>query len=411
MRRTTFLISLLIFLALNLVVLPQCKFDFDRFAYAYRSWPWWLVQDLRTASDKFNIALLGSSLMLSPIGECDANFSGRNIDATTHHRSLYFDNRLATAFGGAFRTFNLATPGQMPSDACLLARTIAEFGQQPRLYVYGIAPRDFLDSRLASPADTEPYRYLKRILPVNELAYDGSVHPLAALEQLLSHTVFLYQHAIEMQLGFARQIELLLALIVPAPQGVSPFTYWDRVALLPNYKAGELYPGAFVNSPVSWSSHPGWKRDNIEDYLERYRRPNQQTFHAQVVFLNRLISLCHDQGAEIVLVNMPLSKLNMNLLGQTRYQNFVAEMKTISLARGVKLIDLGQTPDQTTTFGNEYFEDSAHLNGFGGKRLLDSITSSMKQDRELSRFVRSVGESGGEPKALASRGRPGAELR
>jgi hypothetical protein len=405
MKSTVFLVALSIYLALNMVLLPFGRFGFDQYDYPYKSWPWWLVHHLRTTPESFNVALLGSSLMLGSINECDANFVKKRIDAASHHQSLYLDNKLATTFGGSFRTFNLATPGQMPSDAYILTKAMIELGQRPRMIIYGIAPRDFLDSRLASPADTEPYRYLKRFVPMSEIAYDVYGLRLSELDSLVGSTIFLHQHAIDIQIAYARGMDALLQALLPPPGIGSSFTYWDRVSLLSQYKAGELFPGAYINTPATWQKGTAWKRDNLEDYVERYRRPNPESFTLQLKFLNRLITLCQDYDIKIVLVNMPLSKVNVSLLGQKRYLDFASKMSTICLARDVKLIDLGST----STFGNEYFEDSAHLNGFGGKRFLDLLTDRLKVDPQLSVALCRIGQAVDKNNALASGSHLGAE--
>jgi hypothetical protein len=403
MKRAIFLVAFSIYLGLNVLVLPFCNFGLDQYDYSYRSWPWWLVNHLRTTQESFNVALLGSSLMLSSINECDANFAGKNIDASSHHQSLYLDNKLGTAFDGNFRTFNLATPGQMPSDAYFLTKAMMQLGQHPKAIIYGIAPRDFLDSRLASPADTEPFRYLKRFVSASAVAYDVFGLERSALDNFLSNWLFLHQHAVDIQTAFSRRLDASLQSVLPAPRTNTPFTYWDRVALLSQYKAGELYPGAAVNSPVAWQPGTHWKRDNIEDYLERYRKPNPESFNLQLRFLNRLISLCQDEKIEIVLVNMPLSSMNINILGQKRYAEFQSKIRTVCIARNIKLIDLGGT----LAFGNEYFEDSAHLNGFGGRRFLDLLTEKMKEDAQLAAVFGSAGKPVDQGNALASRGHPG----
>ena len=77
MKPAVFLVAFSIYLALNMVFLPFGRFGFDQYDYPYRSWPWWLVHHLRTTSESFNVALLGSSLMLGSINECDANFLGK----------------------------------------------------------------------------------------------------------------------------------------------------------------------------------------------------------------------------------------------------------------------------------------------------------------------------------------------
>src|SRR5271163_1762174 len=98
MKRATFLTAVVLYFGLNLLILPLVNFGFDQYDYAYRNWPWWVVHHLRSTRETFDVALLGSSLMLGSLNQCDSNFTLKNIDATSHHKSLYLENRLKENF-------------------------------------------------------------------------------------------------------------------------------------------------------------------------------------------------------------------------------------------------------------------------------------------------------------------------
>jgi hypothetical protein len=399
MKRATFLTAVVLYLALNVLILPLVNFGFNQYDYAYRNWPWWAVYHLRSTRETFNVALLGSSLMLGSLNQCDSNFTLRNVDATSHHKSVYLEHSLKENFGGEFKTVNLATPGQTPSDAYLLTKTMLTLGQHPKLIIYGIAPRDFMDNRLLNPADTEPFRYLKRFVPMQEIASDVYQSPLSSLDYWLQNDVYLYEHAMDVQIAFTRRLNSTLERLLPAPVNGVSFSYWDRIKLLPKYKASELRPGDSVNTPIISGVPEGWQRDNVEDYVERYRKPNSQSFNLQLKFLKREFTLCHENNIDLVLVNMPLSSININLLGRRRYENFSDIVGHTSLLRGVRYIDLGSTK----SFPIALFQDSAHLTGAGAKQFIDLLTESMKKDAGLSEVIERAGKPFSEKRAIAIR--------
>ncbi len=382
MKRSSFLFAFVFFIVLNWLILPALAISFDKYDYPYRSWTWWIVQHLRSMPEKFDIALVGSSLLLGSLNQCDADFAEKNIDATTHHRSLYLDARLHSIFAQDYLTFNAATPGQVPSDSYLLTKTMLLFKQHPRLIIYGFAPRDFLDSRLLSPADTEPFRYLTRFIPTDEIAPEIYGLKLASVDRLLHNLIYLYGNALDIQMCFNKILDSNLQWLVAAQPAVS---YTKRLELLPSYKAVELVPGGMLSTPSHGKVSGAWKRDNLDDYRERYRRPNSQSEARQISFLKRLISLCQANKINLLLVNMPLSQMNIDLLGKDRYNHLVGTIASICRDYETSFIDIGSE----TKFGNELFEDSAHLSGKGARQFIDLLTEKIGADRVLAKVLAS----------------------
>ncbi len=285
------------------------------------------------------------------------------------------------------------------------------FGHHPQLIIYGTAPRDFMDSTLSDPTATEPFRYLKRFVPLPEAALDFYRVNLNPLDYWLQNVFYLYDHALDFQLAFSRRLNSVLETLLPAPVNGVPFTSSDRLKLLPKYKALEFSPGSLVNRPLVPESakvsqrSKKWQRDNTEDYIERYRRPNAESFNLQLKFLNRLFALCHEEKIELVLVNMPLSSVNINLLGRRRYENFSNIINCTCRLSSVKYIDLSNT----VSFDNELFQDCAHLTGIGAKQFIDLLTERMKKDSQLSAVLDQAGKTFSEKQAIAARNRVNLE--
>jgi hypothetical protein len=127
----------------------------------------------------------------------------------------------------------------------------------------------------------------------------------------------------------------------------------------------------------------------VDDYIERYRHPNEQMFTQQLAYLSKLLELAKSENIKVVLVNMPLSPINIMLLGSDRYQKFEDRIARFSQSKSISFLNLS---DQVI-FPNELFEDSAHLNAFGGKLFIDRLVNGLSRDTALSATLKSAGLS------------------
>src|SRR4029077_3459201 len=130
-----------------------------------------------------------------------ANYLNQALDVTKHHNVSYLDAKLKDKFGGTFHTFNLAAPGQMPSDAYLTLKAMIATSNRPDVVIYGVGPRDFIDSTLSGPNDTEPFHYLIRIVNIDEIA-DASFRNLwCKLDWFFQKVIYLYTYSLDFKLA------------------------------------------------------------------------------------------------------------------------------------------------------------------------------------------------------------------
>ena len=276
-RISAFATAITIFFAVNVALSFFAPVNFDPFKFPYRGWVWWTFDGLKKATDQrqeHNIALLGSSLMVSAVTCCDANYLHKSLDLTEHHGAEYFDHMLQRKFGGSFKTYNLAAPGQMPSDAYLTLKGMLSTANRPDCVIYGVAPRDFIDSSLGNPTDTEPFRFLNRLVSTDECAGGLFRDPLGKLQWFIDRNFYLSHYSLDLQLSNTEMQEKVLASAAPLPPGVRAYTYWDRIKLLPRYKAGEIYPNAISTHPSTQDEARKQFRDNTAEYIERYKKPD-----------------------------------------------------------------------------------------------------------------------------------------
>lgn len=388
-KHSRFLMAFALFVAANAFLSFQTPFDFDPYKFVYRGWAWWNMEDLRHDTQQHNIALLGSSLMVSAINGADAAHTMTSLDLTKYHKANYLDYLLKAKLNGEFNTFNLSAPGQMPSDAYLTLKSMINVSQRPEVVIYGIAPRDFIDSTLSNPADTEPFRYLRRIVNVDDVA-SGLYHaPFPRLDWCLQHSVYLYANSLDIQMAAKDWLTDTLAYAVPRPEKTDrPFTWWDRTHLLPDYLKGEIIPNLMLAVPVTPKEAAAQYTDNTKEYKERYKHPEPSIYQLQFYFLRRLAYYCHKEKIELILVNMPISRENISLLNPSVYMQYVQAIKDFGYSYNIPVLD----QCDWNYYNKEDFHDTVHLNAYGGKRFIWSLVDGLAANPRTRRALKLAGE-------------------
>jgi hypothetical protein len=386
--KSTFLVAVVIFGAINFYFSFFTPIQFDQYRAACHSWAWWAMKDLRTSGELHNVALLGSSLMVSAMAGTDANYTNKSLDLTQYHKAVYLDHKLRTAFGGNFNTFNLALPGQMPSDAYLALKSMVNCAHRPDVVIYGVAPRDFLDSMLSSPVDTDPFHYFKRLVNVDDVVNYLFRSPFAKLDWFLQRLVYFYGMSIDFQLATVDQASNFLAVVLPPPAGAKPFTWWDRTKLLPSYLPTELAPNAVMTQPVDQEAAIKNYKDNTPEYLARYKSPDELTYKTQIFFLKKMAEFCRKERIELVIVNMPITFQNAMVLQPQIFNNYRQAMQVICSSEKLTYIDLCDFG----LFKITDFTDTVHMNAFGGKKFVDRLVELLAMYQKTSSAMAMAGK-------------------
>lgn len=375
-RVSTFLCALAAFLSVNVALSFFAPVHFNPFNYPYKGWAWWTFNDLKTSTEVHNVAILGSSLMVAAINNCDANYLNRPLNLTQHHQSIYLNDQLEKTFGGKFRSYNLSAPGQMPSDAYLTLKAMLSTAHRPDVVVYGVAPRDFCDSQMGSPTDTEPFHFLTRLVSTDDCSGGLFRDPFGKLSWFIDRNLYFAHHAIDWQMLTDRWGSRILAKAAPLPSGSKAYDFWQRCQLLPAYKPGEIHPNAVITNPITQEAAIANFKDNTGEYVERYKKVDRHTFDTQLYFLGKIASLCKKERVELVLVNMPITKENINVLGATTYLDYVSTLKQKAFAKGYTFFDL----NYFYLYNTDIYCDYVHLNAFGGAKFVDSLVSALNTD-------------------------------
>jgi hypothetical protein len=338
-----------------------------------KSWSWWTLNDLKQLPAPPNVVLLGSSLMVAAIAECDANFKHKVFDLAYYRDAAYLSHALQLQFGGSFTTANLSAPGQMPSDAYLTLSAALKRGVAPRIVVYGLAPRDFLDGTMQSPSDTEAFQVLKHFVDVDGLAFDYYANPYGKLDWLMQKCFPLYQQAVWTRGQIAACARGLIGKEETKPTAFA-------LSLRQRCQPQNVERGTFLALPT----RPGTPLlDNTRDYKQRYKNPSQSNYLVQLKFLQRVAQLCRRNQIDLVLVQMPITKGNVDLLQPGVYKQYQTDISRLAADNSVTLLDMCQFGKYEPTD----YKDSVHLNGYGGKKFVDNLVADLSATRLANDMV------------------------
>ncbi|MBU6452982.1 MAG: DUF1574 domain-containing protein [Cyanobacteria bacterium REEB67] len=368
------------FLAFFLLCAGLSKVNFDRMKpadFAWNTWTTWAIKDFLSRPKTPDVVFLGSSLMLVPLDGVDADYTNKTIDGAAHHRSLFFEDHFKKYSGQTVNSFNFALPGEMPSDAYLITRFLLEGRKAPKVLVYGVGPRDFMDNLLPSPSATDPFQYLSRF-------GDWSDHASLIVPDWqerfnfeLTRLVYTYGQRSQLALDANRIVDSVLNKICPKPP--SKLSDLELYALrrtnMPDYRPFEVAPNTCLFRPTTDATRPKFL-DNIDEYKKRYKTLKMETFNGQMSFLNDILAIAKQRDIHVMLYAMPITEINRGLLSDKSWELYRSRLRQIAARSGASFIDV----QEGGTFKFADFQDTVHLHSGGGAKLLDLMAKTIAAD-------------------------------
>lgn len=317
------------------------------------------IEDFKKLESKPDVVLLGSSLMMYPFWSMDFNRDQSIGDLFHHHRSSTLENKLSK--DGAVNkptVFSWAIFGQMASDSYIYANEFLKGDKKPRMVIWGIAPRDFSDAELSSPMNTISFQ---RLVNLNNFSEYGDIYLPTFQDKadfIISKSVFLYGRRWHIQ----KEIN----------KGADKVRMWTN----PSAPVSENKPG-FEKDAGGFKFTGGreeiWEHSTLE-YQKRYKNIDIEKLRIQLGFMKRMLSLLNERGVQVMIVNMPLTETNRELMPQGFYDSFRQEVARIAKEEGAVFEDHGADGD----ISNSDFWDTAHMSYQGGYKLLDKITPTIE---------------------------------
>jgi hypothetical protein len=352
-----------------LVSLTWSTFRFGKLSpedFPFDTWTSCAVNDfLHGIKGAPDIAFLGSSLMLYPSGSVDADLLNHEIDGPHHHSILFFEKKFAEQTGKFVSTFDFAIPGEMPSDAYLITEHLFKEEKRPHVIVYGVGPRDFMDNLLPSPSATDPFHHLARFGDYSHLIDKVSPEIPDRFNYELGRLFFTYGQKEDLSHGFERAVQ---QTINDKLSSIPTVPLCLRRNILPEYHTTEVGLQDCLFKSYLTKPRPAFV-NNIAEYKRRYETLKWDTFLTQMEFLAKTMDVAHDRGIPFVLVSMPITEINRNMIGKTAAEAYKLSLRLLASSKHATFIELDGTKNYTIAD----YEDTVHLHSGGGRKMLTSI--------------------------------------
>lgn len=344
----------------------------NHYASANRSMVSWAVDSFRRQKKSPELVLMGSSLLMHALHGGDADYLNMPQNEVFHSKSVLLESLLREKTGSSVHSFAFALAGMMASDAFVLGRKMFS-DQTPKVIVYGIAPRDFMDNTLDSPGSTEIFRYVSRLGGTADCAWAAHTGFWERVEYLCEQASFIYGHRnyfVYLQQKYERAILRRLGFKL-TDEVHTPFAL-RRLALL------ELPEDIGSNERIVMPGSNLSYTDNSVEYLRRYRPFKEKRFDDQLSYLDKFMGFCKNRGIELVIVNMPVTADNIKLLPDGCYGLYLGKVQSLTRKYALRFIDL----QDSSRFKRDLYCDTAHMNGKGGvvffKALAEELTGGKK---------------------------------
>jgi len=334
-----------------------------------------LVFKLRTFLDNrsYNpqILMLGSSLILFPSTRTDEEMDSKphrydswyirhRVSADTVPR--YFTKQLEGTLHTQLQICNLGVQGSIVSDQMLILRKALEWGKKPKVVILELAPRSFLDNMHKQIRNTPVFQVLGDFATAPPLWKEGRLNKeaLVTMPGLIS-----YFYRVK-----ADYRSLICNIVASALN--RPMNNWEAENNIRRRK-----PISLVNPEMEWqaSEKPlGPKYSDLSMYDTIYNPPDPVFFEAEKVDCLNLLAQAKSAGVNVIVVDMPISSRNRLLLDkqyQVKYRQFIKYLEENQL---VSVVHLSDSPE----ISDDDFEDSAHLNASGGKKLFAALVRAIQ---------------------------------
>lgn len=277
-----------------------------------------------------DVFLFGSSLMIFPLWFAD---KGNNLPDSAYYnvRSEALEKKCSQAG----KIFNMSLALMSASDAARVVERYFDGDHRPKVLVYGVGPRDFYDSFVSNPSSSVYFDALANLddYTKNSKGYFPSAYGEAL--HIGKHSYFLYdKHADILSLGKSLIKQVLHQ---NKPTAIEPLT--------------NMGPGR-----------------NLDEYKGHYKNISTKAFDQQMEFLMDLLQTCTKRNIHVILVGMPLTVENRELLPTHVHQAFTQKLARLAIESGQKFVDFNGGEFQTSDF-----LDSAHLNETGAHKLIDRL--------------------------------------
>ncbi len=320
------------------------------------------------SKERPELLVLGSSLPMEAIARYDAEYTGsfddKNLDAVRIYTGArYLEHLIAEKTGTPITAFNLTCVACMASDAELILRRVIEAGRAPQIVIFGIGPRDFIDNLVPAVGKTPVCRLLSNRISLPEIFSEARSFD-ETRDLLVEQLVYVYKVRGDYK-------TMLTGWACDRLSHPADLYEVNQLAKIKTWKLQAPEKNSAFKSPCT-SKLSAY--NDLSEWKERYQPANFKRFEKEKASFQKMLAACKKNGIRMIVVNMPITDENKNLIPEKLYSRYQQEICKMPLQFGDELLDL----DASNAFQISDFYDSAHVNAQGGKKVQDVMVSSAK---------------------------------
>ncbi len=317
------------------------------------------------------VALIGSSLMLV------LNQDEHGTHFYTGNDPSYLSDQLRKITGTSLQIVNLCTGLQMVSEAYFITEAACNTPRYPRVFIYGISLREFVQDAFAAEYSTESFHSVCPYVPLGR-ALHNVVTEEAERELVLSHFWYLYRNRNDFKNWFSAMAKDFL-------ENFPLDRHFDRMGEDHEWhpqKTGYLFEQWIPRKQEKFAeqiykTHPDWLRNYYKKFqVMMYRERKDRAPVVAGQYFKALNDLCKEKQIQLVVVNMPYSPDVMTVVPPELMEGFRTFLRQGRDAGWFTLIDLWGRPEFTD---NDY-KDGVHLNFEGSRKLADDIVKELQEN-------------------------------
>lgn len=332
-----------------------------------------------SSNNEPSVVLMGSSLMRTAAEVSDMSINKELREArfaNDYDKATYFENQLKKDLGTNVTVLNMALRGCMASDYQLIFQRAMELGKRPNFVIVSTAPAEFMSNDQPVVDNTYVHQsLLKYKFPQGKPIYE--VVAQNAERTIAPHNI----DALEKFFGYLR---LYSAAYLSDLSGHPTDLF--RAAAYKGSK-GQMLPTAYASKTrldIDDAISDTVKRNNpladLSHYKMRYYPPNVKLYNQHEHNFGEMIRLAHENGIPLVVVNMPITAPNRDLVDPTLRERYYKFLKDTTDKYHVTYMDM----DDHSMFSLTDFEDCSHLNGRGAKKFFTALAQNLVKETNLS---------------------------
>ncbi|MEZ4489176.1 MAG: DUF1574 family protein [Cyanobacteriota/Melainabacteria group bacterium] len=345
-----------------------------------------------------DILVMGSSLPMKAISACDHEYA-HSVDNNTiedvrrYTEARYLRDNLRSLLQekgqdkriNDLEVYNLTIAGSMASDTKLLLSKALREHKRPRMVIYGVAPRTFMDNTVSKDEKTAVWQILSKWRNLGDFV-DSRLSSAERRDLMIANFWNFYRDRMDYQtfiLGYAcNKLDRSPTIYAAKQRAAAEAAGKDAAESTSASAATPVTKTANSTKSASASEqhqNPEVLQKDLALYDVRYNPPDFKQFDAQKSHLKEILSICKNKGIKLLVVAMPITEQNRALLDRTLYQRYLEEIPALTLSQGGSFLNL----DDGNTNSIADFEDSVHTNSRGGKKVHDRLVQSIKKNQWL----------------------------